>query len=112
MKTVKVQILKVDLIEKYKDTDIKEKFKSYAQFREDMGFPFLQSAHGLKVGDMIKFWGGYDGNIEFTSEILGFSDTGFIYVLWDCYWNAISVERIIKEENHENIRLRKINSKY
>lgn len=78
-----------DLIEKYKDSDIKDKFASYKE--KTNGFTETNSALDLKVGDTVQFVGGYDKNILYTTEILGFDSDGDAYVLWDCYWIAINL---------------------
>lgn len=53
----------------------------------------------FKIGDKIQFIGGYNNDMIFISEILGFSIEGEIYVLWDCYWLPIkdNEERKIKK---------------
>lgn len=51
---------------------------------------------GFRIGDIITFTGGMQNNIRYTSEILGFSPDGRIYVLWDCYWFPIKDEEVRK----------------
>jgi len=86
----------LNLIEKYQDSDIQEKFN---QFKSEIdGFSDSNENFDLKTGDVIKFIGGYDSNIEFTSQILGFNSKGFAFVLWDCYWVALNLhERLISK---------------
>ena len=62
-----------------------EAFKSwqekgnYKQINENKEF-------GLKKGDIIEFWGGYNNDIRFKSTIHGFDENGKAYINWDCYW--------------------------
>ncbi len=46
----------------------------------------------FKVGQVILFWGGYNNDIRYRSEIIGFNEDGEIYVMWDCYWFPIRDE--------------------
>ena len=46
---------------------------------------------GLKKGDVIEFWGGYDNDIRFRSRIHGFDSDGKAYVNWDCYWFPVDL---------------------
>lgn len=87
-----------DLTIKYKERiiEIKKRFQSYVQTNEKF-FSEKNEKLNLKTGDIINFIGGENDDIEFRSEILGFNDEGFAYVLWDCYWLAIDLEkRLIK----------------
>lgn len=43
----------------------------------------------FKVGDMVEFISGYNMDILYTTKIVGFDLSGFIYILWDCYWFPI-----------------------
>ena len=43
----------------------------------------------FKVGDIIEFFGGYNGDIRYRAEILGFDKDGDIYLYWDSYWFPI-----------------------
>lgn len=43
----------------------------------------------FKIGDVIQFYGGYNNDILYQTEILGFDVDNEIYVLWDCYWFPI-----------------------
>ena len=43
----------------------------------------------FKIGDRIQFIGGYNNDMIFITEILGFSEDGDIYVLWDSFWFPI-----------------------
>ena len=51
----------------------------------------------FKIGDIITFNCGYNNDIRFTTEILGFDLDGDIYVNWDCFWFPI------RNENKRNI---------
>ena len=74
-------------IKKYKDSDIKEKFASYKE--KIKGFTETNSELDLKVGDTVQFVSGYNLDMLYTTEILGFDSDGDAYGLWDCYWVAV-----------------------
>jgi len=46
----------------------------------------------LSIGDKITFWAGYNGDIQYLSEIAGIDENGDIHVIWDCYWSPIRDE--------------------
>jgi hypothetical protein len=55
------------------------------------------SAFNLKTGDIIQFKGGYNRDIAFTSEIIGFNKNGDAFVVWDCYWFNLNLsERLLE----------------
>lgn len=59
----------------------------------------------LKVGDVISFMAGYNDDIKYISEILGFSSDGRAFMLWDCYWSNINlVERNWKKVTPEELK--------
>lgn len=93
---VKNNSIMIDLIEKYGHTEIRDKF---SQFKRNVtGFTDTNTVINLKTGDVVSFFGGYDGDIHFKSEILGFNNEGEAFVLWDCYWFAIELrERQFKK---------------
>ncbi len=71
--------------------NLNEKDDYRAQFndwKEKKNYPVADENKelGLKKGDNIEFWGGYNNDIRYTSEILGFDENGKAYVNWDCYW--------------------------
>lgn len=79
-----------DLIEKYSNKGIEEKFEQFRQIQRET--ITLQNEDGtLKAGDIVEFMGGYNNDIHFRSKILGFDGYGNVYVLWDCYWLAIDL---------------------
>lgn len=47
---------------------------------------------GLKTGDIIEFWAGYDNDIRYRATIHGFDEKGQVYVNWDCYWFPINLQ--------------------
>lgn len=54
------------------------------------------NGNGFKAGDIINIVAGYNSNINYKIEILGFEgiDT---FLLWDCYWMPIDLnKRLIK----------------
>ena len=74
----------IDLIEKNKgDKDIVEGIKK---------LNLIDYHPDFKIGDIISFYGGYNGDILYKSEIVGFDGNRSIYVLWDCYWSPIRDE--------------------
>lgn len=82
--------MKINLIEEYKDSDIREQFNTFKE--KARGFSDSNEKLNLKTGDVITFVGGYNDDIEFTSEVLGFDADGFAFVLWDCYWFGVNLE--------------------
>ena len=81
---------KVNLIDKYKDSDIEEEFDKFKS--KVKGFTDENTKHNLKTGDTITFVGGYNDDLEFTSKILGFDSDGHAFVLWDCYWFPVNLD--------------------
>lgn len=49
----------------------------------------------LKIGDIVKFVGGYNSDMIFETEIIGFDKDGLLYVLWEAYWCSINPTRFI-----------------
>lgn len=82
-----------NLIAKYANNfklhnDIK-KFKSKRKIKG------VNSLLELAAGDWIQFENGY--GVKFISEIFGFDQDGYAYVIWDCFWCSINLEkRLIK----------------
>lgn len=95
-------MLHINLLDKYKETnpEIRQKFEEYKS--KIKGFKTEHLA--LKAGDIIEFNGGYNNDIRYTTEILGFDEDGDIYLLWDSYWFPIRNEesRAIKLINNVN----------
>lgn len=79
-----------NLIEKYKDSDIKKQFETFKQ--KVKGFTDVNEELNLKTGDTITFIGGYDSDILYLSEILGFNSQGHAFILWDCFWLDIELK--------------------
>lgn len=49
---------------------------------------------GLKKGDVVEFFGGFSNHLRYITEILGFdNETGKAYMLWDCYWFPVDLEK-------------------
>ena len=69
----------------------------------------LTSFKELKKGDIIEFWGGYNGDIRYRAEIIGFDKDGDIYLDWDSYWFPIRDDnkRKIKNTTAKNASLNK-----
>jgi len=87
--------IKINLIDKYNNSTIREEFENFKKkLQESNDFSEENKSLNLKVGDVVKFIGGYESDVEFTSEILGFNSKGKAFVLWDCFWLDIDlVER-------------------
>ena len=64
---------------------IREKFETYKS--KIKGFKDTDGT--FYIGDVIEFSAGYNNDIRFTTEILGFDEDGDIYLLWDSYWFPI-----------------------
>lgn len=64
---------------------IREKFETYKS--KIKGFKDTDGT--FHIGDIIEFSAGYDNDIRYTTEILGFDEDGGIYLLWDSYWFPI-----------------------
>lgn len=76
--------------------EIRLKFNDY-KLKID-GFIDSNEKMNLKSGDKILFIGGYYDNIEMISEILGFDSDGMAYILWECFWFPIDLnKRMIKK---------------
>ncbi len=52
-----------------------------------------------KKGDIIEFWAGYNDDIRYRAEIIGFDKDGDIYLDWDAYWSPI------RDEKRRNIKI-------
>ena len=75
-----------DLLNKKYYEDIEANFLAKNFERTDEN-----KALGLKTGDIIEFWGGYNNDIRYRSKILGFDTDGKAFMYWDCYWFAIDL---------------------
>lgn len=84
----------IDLIKKYKSNGeydrIKYEFKKFIKDRSSrLSLSNFNSELNLSTGDIVSFYGGYNGDILYQTEILGFDEDGEAYMLWDSYWTAI-----------------------
>lgn len=81
-------ILHINLLDKYAkfNDEYRAKFDQYKQ--KINGFT-EEGPDGLKAGDVIEFNGGYNNDIRYTTEVLGFDKDGDIYLLWDSFWYPI-----------------------
>ncbi len=62
-----------------------EKIKTYQNYT---------STHKkFEIGQIIQFYGGYNNDILYQTEILGFNGDK-LYVLWDCYWFSIADDNV------------------
>lgn len=87
-----------NLIDKYNNSTIREEFEIFKnKLKERNNFSEENKSLNLKIGDVVTFIGGYDNDIEFTSEILGFTSEGKAFVLWDCFW--LDIDLIERRKN-------------
>lgn len=90
--------IKINLIDKYNNSTIREEFEKFKKkLQERNNFSDENKSLNLKIGDVVTFIGGYDSDIEFTSEILGFTSEGKAFVLWDCFW--LDIDLIERRKN-------------
>ena len=99
-------MLHINLLDKYRESgnDIlyREKFDKFKHKIE--GFKETHDELDLKIGDIIEFNGGYNNDIRYTTEILGFDSDNDIYLLWESYWYPIQNDNkrnIIKVNNNK-----------
>ena len=48
----------------------------------------------LKAGDKIQFYSGYNDDILYISQIIGFDKYGDAYIIWDCYWYTLKLKKV------------------
>lgn len=76
--------------EKKLHIDLLVGYKSSTVLKKNIADMKLGTEHKkFKVGQVIWFTAGYNSDIRYKTEITGFSDSGDIYLLWDCYWFPI-----------------------
>ena len=75
-----------NLILKYDNSTYRKDFKN-----DISSYALENKKRNLKVGDKILFYGGYNRDILYLSEILGFNNEDGAYVLWDCYWFPLNL---------------------
>ena len=99
-------ILYINLVDKYKkdgsDIEIRNRFEKFKNEKIE-GFKDSHSVLNISIGDYIEFNGGYNNDIRYTAEILGFDKDNDIYILWESYWYPI------KNDNKRNIKVVNIN---
>ena len=92
MKSDKVKngILYSNLLTRYSDKQ-KENFRQgfLTKSQSWKGMTDTDPLNQLKIGDTVQFLAGYDKNIMYTTEVIGFDTDNKIYMLWDCYWFGI-----------------------
>lgn len=92
------KFLKINLLEKYSEEIADEYREATKEYMTRRGYNDTENAEiGVKVGDLVTFIGGYNSDIIYTTEVLGFDEDKDLIVLWDCYWFAVKAERIIKK---------------
>jgi len=88
----------INLLEKSKiyNAEYEQKFELYKQ--KIKGFTNINKEFNLKTGDIIKFISGHNDDIIYISKILGFDSDGEAYMLWDCYWFPINLNKRFVEK--------------
>ena len=110
------EMLHINLLNKYiengNDILYREKFDKFKHKIE--GFKETHDELDLKIGDIIEFNGGYNNDIRYTTEILGFDSDNDIYLLWESYWYPIKNDnkRNIIKVNNNNINESVSNDKF
>ena len=93
-KDYKKTMLHVDLVKKYaeggRDEEYRAKFEEYKPKIKG----FTESSGDFNIGDIIEITAGYNSDIRYTVEILGFDGDGDIYLLWDSFWAPIKNEDV------------------
>jgi hypothetical protein len=76
--------LNVDTNPEYraKFAEFKKKITDYSDINPELG---------LKTGDVVTFISGYNSDLKYTTEILGFDEDGKAFMLWDCYWFPVDL---------------------
>ena len=108
-------MLHINLLDKYsKNGDAKLYRQKFEEFKHKID-GFKESSDDLKysVGDIIEFTSGYNDDIRYTTEILGFDSDNEIYLLWDAYWAPIKDNEIrdIKIVSNNKLNEQIINNK-
>lgn len=90
--------LKIDLTKKESNGEIKELFAEYST--KIAGFSTTNGTY--KAGDVVVILSGYNSDIEYTIEILGFDSEGMAYMVWDCYWFPIDLSKRLVDKEAEH----------
>jgi len=110
-------MLHINLLDKYsKNGMIKEFREKFQEFKHKIR-GFKESLGILKIGDIIEFTSGYNDDIRYTTEILGFDEDDEIYLLWDAYWAPIKNDtkraiKVIDKTNESKLNEDVINEGY
>lgn len=94
-------MLHINLLDRYnKNNMINDHRQKFEEFKHKIK-GFKETSGDLKIGDIIELTGGYNSDIRYTTEILGFDEDDEIYLLWDAYWAPIrnDEKRVIKVIN-------------
>jgi len=89
-----------NLVERYQENNNYDYYKNkFNEFKASInGFTDKNEKFNLETGDVIKYISGYNSDIIYTSEILGFNEFGHAFVLWDCYWYPVNLEKNMVEK--------------
>jgi predicted nuclease with TOPRIM domain len=104
IKGMKGDMLHVDLVEKYAEDGRDEEYRSKFDEYKPKIKGFTETSGAYSIGDIIEITAGYNSDIRYTVEILGFDADGDIYLLWDSFWAPIRNEdvrsiKLIKKAN-------------
>jgi len=93
-KEYKKTMLSMDLVKKYaeggRDEEYRAKFEEYKPKIKG----FTETSGEYSAGDIIEITAGYNNDIRYTVEILGFDGEGEIYLLWDSFWAPIRNDEV------------------
>jgi len=88
-KDYKKTMLQVDLVKKYAESGNDEEYRAKFEEYKPKIKGFTDKSGDYNIGDIIEITAGYNDDIRYTVEILGFDGDGEIYLLWDSFWAPI-----------------------
>lgn len=94
VKGVKGGMLYVDLVEKYAEGGRDEEYRARFEEYKPKIKGFTESNGELNAGDIVEVTAGYNDDIRYTVEILGFDADDDIYLLWDSFWAPIRNDEV------------------
>ena len=88
-KDYKKTMLQVDLVSKYAESGSDEGYRAKFEEYKPKIKGFTETSGDYNIGDIIEITAGYNNDIRYKVEILGFDGDGDIYLLWDSFWAPI-----------------------
>lgn len=88
-KNYKKTMLHVDLVKEYDESGRDEEYRAKFEEYKTKIKGFTETNGDYSIGDIIEITAGYNDDIRYTVEILGFDGDGDIYLLWDSFWAPI-----------------------